>query len=89
MNFTFLNLSYPVWIGNQRHVTLGFDKRNQLHLVQMQNEQDKYMELRSIGKLGHTNLDDKNFQLKDSEREARESHRTSLKQELLSLKKQK
>ena len=35
MNFRFASFSNSVWIGRQRHVTLGGDNRLQLHIVQM------------------------------------------------------
>ena len=35
MNLKFFSMSYSVWIGGQRHMTLGRDRRDQIHLVQM------------------------------------------------------
>ena len=50
--------SQTVWVGKQRHVTLGSDKWNKLHLVQMQYEHLRYAELRSVKKLGHVEEND-------------------------------
>ena len=64
--------SQTVWIGKQRYVTLGMDKRDKLHLVRMQCEHQHYAEVRSLKKLGHAEEnDDADMQIED-EREARE-----------------
>ena len=54
-------MSQTVWVGKQRHVTLGCDKWGKLHLVQMQYENMRYAELRSIKKLGHFEENDDAF----------------------------
>lgn len=45
--------SQTQWIGSKRHLTLGVDKDDYVHLVQLQFEKDQYQELRSLRSLGH------------------------------------
>jgi len=88
-DIAFQSFSQTVWVGKQRHVTLGVDKRSKLHLVQMQYEHQRYAEVRSIKKLGHETENDEAEMVIEEKREAHEEHRRQLMQELSKLKEQK
>ena len=55
----------------------------------MQYEHQHYAEVRSLKKLGHIEKNDDAQNKIDEEREAREKHRSDLKQELVNLQKEK
>ena len=88
-DIAFTCYSQTVWVGKQRHVTLGLDKRSKLHLVQMQYEHQRYAEVRSIKKLGHMRENDEAEMVIEEKREAHEEHRLQLMQELAKLKEKK
>ena len=69
-----------------RFVTLGISSDDHIHLVQLQYENDKYAELRSIERLGHENRQDTEVQQEEAEREEREMYRDMLLKELVNLK---
>ena len=74
-------------MGKLKFATLGIDKES-IHLVQLQYENERYVELSSLQMLGHRLRNDAEVEQEDQEREDRETWRNYLMQQLDDLQKQ-